>query len=210
MAWLFPPVFTWTHLSAQEEERKINKRSSNVKEISYGFGSAWLSRLEQDKIDSQETPSLGQNSQVTSGGDSWVRPSSPQILSPPPFFFSRDDGKREAKISKSSIMFYPLTMLRVCDGWELYLQSWRNLDSNPKSSSSSKLITVWLYIYWRIALSLRFISTSIKWAQQYLLLLEKKYVFIYLAVLDISCGIWDLVPQPGMESQAPSFGGMES
>lgn len=137
MTWLFSPVFTWTHLSAQEEERKINKRSSNVKEISYGFGSAWFSSLEQDKIDSQETPSLAR----------WPLEVTPEFVPPAlrfcplPPFFSRDDGKREAKISKSSIMFYPLTMLRVCDGWELYLQSWRNLDSNPKSSSSSKLIT---------------------------------------------------------------------
>ena len=39
---------------------------------------------------------------------------------------------------------------------------------------------------------------------------RKIYVFIYLAVLDISCSMWDLVPQPGMEPQAPCIGRMES
>ena len=41
----------------------------------------------------------------------------------------------------------------------------------------------------------------------------KKYLFIHLAVLGLSCGVqdlsygmWDLVPWPGMESQPPTIG----
>ena len=30
--------------------------------------------------------------------------------------------------------------------------------------------------------------------------------FIYLAALDLSCGIWDLVPQPEIEPRPPALG----
>ena len=36
------------------------------------------------------------------------------------------------------------------------------------------------------------------------------YIYSYLAALGLSCGLWDLVPSPGMEIQAPCIGSMES
>ena len=34
----------------------------------------------------------------------------------------------------------------------------------------------------------------------------KKYVFIYLSALGLSCGMWDLVPQPGIKPGPPALG----
>ena len=33
-----------------------------------------------------------------------------------------------------------------------------------------------------------------------------KYIFIYLAVLGLSCGMWDLVPPPGIKLRPPALG----
>ena len=38
-----------------------------------------------------------------------------------------------------------------------------------------------------------------------MLLFLFKYLFIYLAGLSLSCGIWDLVSWPGMEPRPPTF-----
>ena len=34
------------------------------------------------------------------------------------------------------------------------------------------------------------------------------YLFVYLAVTGLSCGMWDLVPWPGMELWVPYFGSL--
>ena len=36
--------------------------------------------------------------------------------------------------------------------------------------------------------------------------LKNKNLFIYSAVLGLSCGMWDLVPQPGIEPRIPALG----
>ena len=36
------------------------------------------------------------------------------------------------------------------------------------------------------------------------------FLFIYLAALDLSCSMWDLVPQPGIEPSIPALGTQES
>ena len=36
----------------------------------------------------------------------------------------------------------------------------------------------------------------------------KKYLFIYLTALDLSCSIWDLVPWPGIEPRTPALGAL--
>ena len=36
----------------------------------------------------------------------------------------------------------------------------------------------------------------------------KKYLFIYLSALDLSCSIWDLVLWPGLEPRTPALGAL--
>ena len=36
------------------------------------------------------------------------------------------------------------------------------------------------------------------------------YLFIYLAVQGLSCGVWDLVPQPGIKPRVPALRELKS
>ena len=36
------------------------------------------------------------------------------------------------------------------------------------------------------------------------------FLFIYFAVQGLSCGMWDLVPQPGIKARAPALTAQES
>lgn len=38
--------------------------------------------------------------------------------------------------------------------------------------------------------------------------LKKKLLVFYLAVLDLSCSMWNLVPRPGIEPGAPAMGAL--
>ena len=35
-------------------------------------------------------------------------------------------------------------------------------------------------------------------------------IFVYLTVLDLSCGMWDLFPRPGIKLEPPCIGSMET
>ena len=48
------------------------------------------------------------------------------------------------------------------------------------------------------------------WSHQSVFCFEYLFMFIYLAAQGLICGMWDLVPQPGIKLRAPSIESSES
>ena len=69
-------------------------------------------------------------------------------------------------------------------------------------------LDMWLTFWTSSSILLIYLSDCALFLFWNLMVFFKKYLFIYLTALDLSCSIWDLVPWPGIEPRIPALGAL--